>query len=698
MKNPLRLFTLTLLLAAVTPAQDYSEFVEKFAKAVEYTDQAGLDRAVRSHPNAAIRHFGAYQRQYAQRGDAETYEVLDTLKQSWRRVFDTGTLELYERYDARRDDRTRQAVAKAERTESPIYNLYHEGLNAGEREKMEAARESAMELARTYQSLGHALSAAKLWSLSAEISLKMPSATVDDRRVAVTCLGNFLSQREQWEWTEDALYQQNKVLLKAETNRLDGAEAEADRRREQGYSEDITGIDSVVMPNAEEQLVPLEFEVQKQAHTDLFFRGGPVPGFWLSCNVRGAGPTKIDWFVKRPLFLVRPAAAKFGVTIEELEQGEQPSSMDEVEPNLKLKPSVFSLSEDGEARYAMSFYTAGDQETLVGMNFNLAPRDDSAQVYYRSASSWVAELAGEEVTFYDDNSNGRLFEGDPWALGMRDYTRNPVDGVPVPSFDSMQVGKGDTHPLSDFVQVGEQWFALRGDETGQNVGIRPVNPEYFKTGSVVFRWKGARGIKPEVLVLSGQGVFANTHFNVASGKPVEVPVGKYQLSFGRIASGKGSRGIQAHVYHGNMEDVVVVEGETTEFTLGAPFTLDFARGGEGQDVEIDATSIAVYGAGGERYSRINGAAPAPEVLVARSDSGKGAKPVAKFVPMDSDYLNGILSKYPNLALEVGFFPKPEDDSGGTMKLRVKMPAADMFVGLQEKKNKLFGPLKPVWKQ
>ena len=61
--------------------------------------------------------------------------------------------------------------------------------------------------------------------------------------------------------------------------------------------------------------------------------------------------------------------------------------------------------------------------------------------------------------------------------------------------------------------------------------------------------------------------------------------------------------------------------------------LDFTREGSGRDVKINALTIQVYGRGGELYLHPNGAVPSPEILAAKSDSGRGAKVIGEFTAL-----------------------------------------------------------------
>ena len=163
-----------------------------------------------------------------------------------------------------------------------------------------------------------------------------------------------------------------------------------------------------------------------------------------------------------------------------------------------------------------------------------------------------------------------------------------------------------------------------------------------------------------------------------------------------MTSGKGVRLVEGHIYQGGMPKIEVKKGENTVITLGSPFQLDFKRGGDDDKVSIDATTIRILGAAGELYSRMSGATPTPEVVCAKSDSGKGAKAIAEFMMMDIEQLNRLSSKS-KLNMEVGFYPVLKGDLQGNQVFEGTLPFKGGVVGLRQKRHKVFGKFDPIWK-
>src|SRR5262249_43140715 len=151
------------------------------------------------------------------------------------------------------------------------------------------------------------------------------------------------------------------------------------------------------------------------------------------------------------------------------------------------------------------------------------------------------------------------------------------------------------------------------------------------------------------LCIHGSGDFKTASFDVASGKEIEVPGGEYSVIFGRIVQGKGARAQLGTIYRGDSKPFLVEAGKTFELKMGAPFKLDFDRGGTGTDAEIDATHIRLQESSGCVIAELHGLSIYPELLASRMADGKGAKPINKFVRFtDSELLGTTANKYPDI--------------------------------------------------
>lgn len=691
------LFALVLVCPALAQS-DLAKFVSKANKMLEVDDFDGLAKLVKERQELALQYFTSLCWEQVRNEDEKGAYAIETMKTAWSNALETETLELLERYTIRRPYKTKNELAGVEKFEPEVRDLFQEGREKRDRNLFIVARDKAMELARHYEHLGHPLHAARMWSLASQIARGIPDIELEERRDAVYFMGNFLRLREEWSWTTDERYKSNKTWHAEQLKRIAEAEEAAAERQREGYDPSVTGIEALVMPNAEEEIAPLEFKVMKKDHKSPFAFGGAIPPLWLQATLQsGTGPGRFLYFRGKNLYLVRPSPTKFGVTIDGTETDLDKNPWEEISPSAKFKPTKFYLGPNKTEPYALWFFIGGSSEAVHGFNHNLEPAEH-AMVYYKNAASWETTLLGETVTLYDDNSNGTLFDADPMEYGLLDRTR-PVpgaQGAPIPAYDSMKVGKGKLQPWSNFAKIGDSWVHLRPHEDGKKLGARVVNPKYFKVGKVRLKWTGSKSAKPEVLVIQGRDL-QEARFDISAAKEMEVPIGMYEVSFGRIASGKGSRALEAHIYPGSMEPFEVTDGKTTEVVLGGPFRLDFDRQGDGARVEIDSMNIAVIGVSGERYSRIHGAVPVPEVLAAKTPDGKGAKAIGSFIPMDLELLMQLRDRHPTYGLELGYFCVPKGSQGRTTVLKVDLPGEDYQVGLREKKNKLFGKLEPIYK-
>lgn len=692
------------VLCARAPAQKdtYDEFLQAITQSIRLGDEKRLDKSVRDNPMHTVSHYRGLVITTLRDPSKDNAADKKALEEAWSRVYESRTLEMMSRWLQSLDQSQLTQMDKGAVALAKAYGQ----LALLEKEKVQDRQpyidliQALMKIAQVLGELGDAVNAADAWGVIARVYTVIPDRTVADQREGVFAIERFLEHRDRWQWKDDH-YLKNENWAKAERERIKVEEATAEKRKAEGYDGDARGVEAYLVPDADskEIVAELSFEMLDEPKIDMSPQGGPVPMQWPAVSVTNEGPAMFQWFKGADVFLVRPGANEFGVTLRKPSEEPQRGDVVEAETASQIKdPTRFALDAEGQRPYAMWFFVGGSQETYQGINQNLQPTPDRAVVYYKSASSWVAEVDGTEITFYDDNTNGLLFETDPLAYGLKDRNlgAGPDEEVPVPAFDSMKIGKGPIQPYSEWVQIDDVWYHVRGKDDGRKVGLRPVNPEYFKTGEVQLEWSGGRATQPAVLIVQGRGDFGGARFDLSGGKPVEVPAGEYELAFGRIESGKGARMMTANVFPGTFEKFTVEPDKTAQIELGAPFQLDFTKGGSDTMVEIDALTIRVRGRGGEIYTHINGATPAPEVLVARGEDGKGARPSGEFQPIrDPETLNRVATAHATLGSQVGFYPIP-DGSDGTTVLKVEVPPGH-FVGLQEKKNKLFGKLEPIFK-
>ncbi len=691
-------FCCTILLPAQSEAE--REFAAVFQRAYEYKDSKGLDRLLTKKPqfpNAAIMIFQSLRVEiWGGKQDLEPKAAM--LAESWKRVFEgSEALDEVARWVSGQDERSYASFSKYRDNQWKAWSFYLEesARTPPVREQIEKAREALTQVARQFQSTGHKLDEAEAWGLVATCSSRMPERTLEDREITIDALGSFVRLREAWHHTKDQFFLQNKNFLDAEKEAIELDRKEKADREAKGYSGDVKGIDAYVMPGVAQQESELEFAALKDYSAELPYcqLGGPLPQYW---NYVGFGKDvaelKLNWFRRQDLHLLREGSTKFAVSTVPSD----PSRTQAVKVSGKGEATTFFLDSDSKVPYAMFFWMGTDSERIGEASTNLAPSEQNTAVYFSSAASWSGTIGEEAVTFYDDNGSGLPMDPDPTQPTFPMYSLGEEKSE-APLLDSMRVGKADRMPFSEFVKVGDAWYYVTRTPSNK-LGVRPLNPDYFKTGKVKLEWKGGKSTEPAQLVIRGSGDFQSAVFDIAGKKEVEVPAGEYSILMGQITSGKGARMQSAMIVPGPKTGTLVVEaGKTATLKMGAPFKIDFERAGSDKQARIDATRIVVRDTSGCAMGRMHNASVVPDVMVARDESGKGAKKVAKFSKFtDSELLVKATQKYPSLGLQAACFPIPADSRDGDMTLVVDVPEG-MKVGLQMKKHPMFGKLSSDWK-
>ncbi len=700
---PSVLFAALLALAVAAPAAGQEPTADKFRtefnQGLELADEKLQDRAVKRGPRQALGYFEELRFEVLN-GRTESEAKTDALMAAWGRAFEnTETLEKLQRWT---DSATKPLYDQLQKIRSNSSRLWQDYLAQGQNYDKEAHKSLMQDfqtLAKAAEGIGHYYEASELWGLASVVGSKMKDKTVEERQHVVFVIEQGIAARERWGYTFDEHYIRNKEFVKGELLAIEEARKNADARASAGYDADAKGVEALVMPNVPAARHELSFEALKDWEKDLDYgpNNGPVPPFWWLCSVGEQDTSRhLNWFRARDIYMHRTSATKFVMALDPSDA----SAGVELDVGSRAKPSTFYLDADRKVPYAMFFWLGSDREFVNQAECNLAPAKNVANVYYRSAASWETRVDKETLVFYDDNASGSPGDSDPFEAQFRspmlgEYTG---EGTIVPLFDSMQIGKGDRAPFSQFVQLASGWHHLE-IVGGTAVSLRPLNPEYFKTGKVKLSWDGPKASAPETLDVQGRGDFRPVCCELAGMEEVELPVGDYSVIFGRLVNGKGSRTQMATLYPGADSKPFTVEaGKTTELEMGAPFRLEFEREGDGAAVTIDALKVHVADRSGCRIGSLHGSSLACDVSVARDADGKGAKAVDKLMPFtDPELVNKAAGQYPKLGLLVACFPMPKGYQEGAMTLKVELPDPEAKVGLVLKKHPLFGKLETVWK-
>ncbi|MGE3350639.1 MAG: hypothetical protein AB7O84_02820 [Planctomycetota bacterium] len=697
---------LSALLAAVLPAQSQEEinkFIVESKKAIELGDEKGLDKLLKSSmamPACAVFHFTNL-RAEVWGGKDDLRPQVEALNASWKRVFEGAeTLDRIERWIELQDSSSWAQYRRAQGNIQRAWQFYTESTKDNtKRGPFEEARNGLMESARIMEATGNKIEAAEAWNYVAICLHKMPDRTALDIQDTIFALEQFVALRESWDYTGDQYYLINKNTLKGQKQQLEAKEAADDKRKAEGYDPDAKGIDGLVMPGAVEAECALEFDEVSEWEDvfDYSQRGGPLPVFWWNTSFgKDQQEAKLAWFRRLDLYLMRVSNSKYAVTTQPSDE----KTFQPVDVSAKAKPSKFFLDAEQKVPYAMFFWQGGDREKLGEAEVNLAPSVENTPIYYRSAASWKVEVAGSELTLFDDNTSGTPMDADPFSGAFKMATigfATDDERAKTPLLDSMKVGKGPRMPFSEFVKIGDGWHHIHKLDNG-NLGTRPLNPEYLGLAKVKLVWSGPKPTAPEQLVIAGTGDFRTAFFDIASGKEVEVPAGEYRVVWGRLASGKGARLMTGTLYAADSKPFTVEAGKTTEVPMGAPFTIEFTRTGTATEVEIDAARIWLRESSGCTIGELHNMGLWPEVFVSKTADGKGAKQIDKFVKLtNADLLNKVVAKYGEISTFAGCLPVPNDSKDGDLTMKLTLPAAGMRIGLRMKKHPLFGKLDSEWK-
>jgi hypothetical protein len=306
---------------------------------------------------------------------------------------------------------------------------------------------------------------------------------------------------------------------------------------------------------------------------------------------------------------------------------------------------------------------------------NLELTDNSFLLYFIPAGSMVGEIGGVRIQVIDDKIDG--IYGSPPTMW---HHMGLVEGSNQPEFDSIRIGGNKVaQPWSQYVRIGKAgWHRLEAVNGGTKINAQPVE---FKTGTLQLKVKG---LKPDNFILRGLGdELSQTYIDIAGGKKVEVPIGRWELAYGIVRKGKKMQAVKAVILStDSMKVFDVLEGENVEIEIGAPYKFDFEYEVTGKKVRVDGTSIRVIGRAGESYDRFYGAVPRPVAGIRKKGGGKRPSATEKMKPVvDNDGIqkHGWASMWKPLPVEL---PRKGDE---------------VEVQLVEKKNKLFGAIGSDWK-
>ncbi|MFY9342906.1 MAG: hypothetical protein WAT39_10480 [Planctomycetota bacterium] len=691
-------FVCVSFLLALAPAQELSkeQFRTDFSKAVELNDEKMMDKTMKRGSTEAPKYYEETYWEKEQNKPAAA-ERCQAVRASWQRVFDkSDTIEQLDRWLNGAGAQGWEQLQKGRRQSTKLYSHYFDVVSKGlVKAEYEQVMQQFMDLAKNAESFGHSLEVAELWNLASVVGTKMPDKSITNRRDVVFASEQFLEARKRWNFTFDVHYIHGADFVKHEKAKIEVDEKAGDKRKDEGYDTSAKGVDSLVMPNVAEAKHALKFEaLAGWDELDYGTKTGPLPAFWWMASMGKVNSNaQLSWFRKKSLYMHRTGAAKAALAFD---SGDAKNAQP-IDISSKGKVSSFFLDADKKMPYAMVFWTGSDREMVNAAECNLSPGDNVCNVYYRSAASWKTTIGTEVVTLYDDNASGTPGESNPFEFELKVHTlgAHDTEGTPAPLLDSMRVGKGPRQPFSEFVKLATGWVHLK-KHNGDELGLRPLNPEYVKTGKIKLVWSGNKPTVPVQLVVRGTGDYQAAMFDVGGGKEVEVPAAEYGVLWGRIVIGKGSRAQVATIYAGASKPFTVEAGKAFELKMGAPFALQFVRRGD-ENANLDALKILLNESSGCLLADLHGISLACEVLASKDADGKSPAVAGKFVNFtDPELVNKAAGRHNNIGLLTACFPMPDGYRDGEMVLKLKLAAPGMKLALSIKKHPLFGDVKSAW--
>jgi hypothetical protein len=262
--------------------------------------------------------------------------------------------------------------------------------------------------------------------------------------------------------------------------------------------------------------------------------------------------------------------------------------------------------------YAFAIKLGNTNDEFQGFAANLATTPANMTMYLRPAAAVVIDVGGTPVHVLDDNLDG-IFGGPPTGVS---FAGLPA-GATQPALDAVFVGKSKTpQPFSELMAVGKQWYRFSSADNGRTFEVAPATTIALGTAKLAFD-----GAELEWLVVRGKGALEKVFVRLEPGKPVELPVGEYELFSGVVRDGDA----KALMLAGDSEAFAVTAAARTDVTFGAPFTFEFSSADTTEGIKVKGASVSVVGAGGEHYGRYWRCQPRPEVHLRKDDASSWSK-------------------------------------------------------------------------
>lgn len=395
---------------------------------------------------------------------------------------------------------------------------------------------------------------------------------------------------------------------------------------------------------------------------------------WNNVFVKPVGePSPFFTSLKESFTFIRKAAAEVGIDTNGDGVGDVPVPL-----TGNITPVRTRIGKgEGERDWAVLTVSAMDKDRYQGIETDLSLRTEGGPIYIAPAASMVGSLGTTQIRVIDDNLDGICGSyGLSWGfIGVR-------EGEFQPEVDSIVIGNSKhARPWSAHQQIDGKWYKVESLDFGRKLRLTQIPME---TGFLKLDYKGP---PLSYLIVKGKDKDNSTDFfdlSEGGSKGVEVPTGTYELHYGIARQGKRREVQKCAVLPTKECDTVIVNaGKTEVFKLGAPFSFEFEAHDDGDSVTLVGKTVGVVGCGAERYARVWGAAPHPEVSIRKKGTKKAEKTEKTTWVSDRD----LLAK----GWDYTWFPFD-------LNLKKKLAEDAQEMQLHEKKNKLFGEVSSPWKE
>lgn len=289
------------------------------------------------------------------------------------------------------------------------------------------------------------------------------------------------------------------------------------------------------------------------------------------------------------------------------------------------KPTKFTITgidngPDGKPyKYQLFLQLLGEQEVMFSLTQNNAVKDPGQiAMRLRTGCYTKGKMLGQNCTLIDDNCSGLW--GDLYFKEA-----DPISGQAYKHIlvDAMVIGKEKiARPWSQYINIDGKWyFVTWGKEAdGRKLYTAEVKVE---TGKVRLDWQGDTA--PDYMVLhlidsNNPSFFINVA--QAVDEAMEIPIGEYEIAFGKIETKKKGQAKQVRIYHGTAEFIKILENKETVLEMGAPYKLTFDTETSGKEYRIKGSTLEVWGRMGELYTLFFDEVPTPIVSIRDKSSGK----------------------------------------------------------------------------